>query len=367
MRVVVVGGGVVGLLAAVEATREGHQVTLVEQGDLPNPRASSSDEQRIMRALHPGDEATTAAAARAGERWGELERLVGTRCLVRNGALTVVPGERLDGIASALEGLPVRVRVLPPAALASSYPQVAFPRGAAGVLEPDAGVLLARRVLDACVRWLRAQPGTALHARRTVVEVDGDGGAVRLDGGPVLRADAVIAAPGPWARRLLPAGAGGGLTLHRQTQLYCRVPASRLGAWARMPAMPALGARGAWLVPPVAGTALKLSAASACREAGALAGVATPRRWREHLVAVFAGLLDGFEAGWVRAARDCYYLSHAPTGGPLTYTLGQRALCYAACGGGSFKLAPVIARRLVARVTGRAGEPARPYAQGATR
>ncbi|MFE3204448.1 FAD-dependent oxidoreductase [Embleya sp. NPDC059237] len=58
MRTVIVGGGVVGLLTALERARAGHRATLVEQGPLPNPHAASYD--RAPGAAHP---------ARRRRRW----------------------------------------------------------------------------------------------------------------------------------------------------------------------------------------------------------------------------------------------------------------------------------------------------------
>ena len=49
MRVIVVGGGIMGLACAWALVRRGHQVTLYEQGPLPNPLGSSHDQHRLIR------------------------------------------------------------------------------------------------------------------------------------------------------------------------------------------------------------------------------------------------------------------------------------------------------------------------------
>jgi hypothetical protein len=63
-------------------------------------------------------------------------------------------------------------------------------------------------------------------------------------------------------------------------------------------------------------------------------------------------VIPTLRADWVRASRDCYYLSDTVSGGPLLAVLGTTVLAYAACGGSSFKFAPLIARALAQRVAG---------------
>ena len=53
MKVVVVGGGIVGLSAAWALMRAGHQAVVLEQGTVPNPLGSSCDEHRMTRLFYP--------------------------------------------------------------------------------------------------------------------------------------------------------------------------------------------------------------------------------------------------------------------------------------------------------------------------
>ncbi|MFG3047404.1 NAD(P)/FAD-dependent oxidoreductase [Streptomyces sp. NPDC048241] len=358
MRITVVGGGVIALLATVECALDGHRVTVVDQGPIPYSRATSFDQHRILRALHPADPAATGAALRAHRRWLDLEELFATRFYERVGALTMLPPAAADAGARLLTDAGGRARTLTTTALADRYPHLSLDGALAGVLEDEAGVLLAERVLAACVAWLKYQPGIDLVPHRPVTEVDGARGRVRFADGQVLDADGVLVAVGPWARDLLPERVAKTLTLYRQSLLYCRVPAGQAAAWAATPAVPALGTRrGAWLIPPVAGTALKVTSAALCREADAITDHRTPEEYQRELAAEFGDLLPGFSPAWVLGAKDCYYLSSADTGGPLVVGLGAAALAYAACGGSSFKFAPLIARSLADRVLGRTPAP----------
>jgi len=72
--VVVVGAGVFGVTAAIELSRRGFAVTLVDQGPLPHPRAASVDTSRAVRADYGGDEFYAELAERAMDRWRQWNR-----------------------------------------------------------------------------------------------------------------------------------------------------------------------------------------------------------------------------------------------------------------------------------------------------
>jgi glycine/D-amino acid oxidase-like deaminating enzyme len=269
----------------------------------------------------------------------------------------VVRTDRLDGALSMLRAVGVSAGALGADELADRYPQLTFAAGTVALLERDAGVLLADRVLNACVGWLRWHAEVDLLPHREVVSVDGTGAAVHLAEGQTLHADAVVVAAGAWSRALLPPATAERLTLYRQSMLYCRT-AHGEARWSALPAMPALGTpHGCWLVPPVAGTPLKLTTHSACRAVGAVTDRDTDPEWRQHLLEAFAPLIPDLRATWITAARDCYYLADAVAGGPLLVRLGDAVVAYAACGGISFKFAPLIARALARQVTGASPEP----------
>jgi glycine/D-amino acid oxidase-like deaminating enzyme len=173
----------------------------------------------------------------------------------------------------------------------------------------------------------------------------------------VLAGDSVVGAAGPWSRALLPAGPGAGLTLKRQTMLSY-APVSFPAAWSRSPAVLGLGSAGdAWLMPPVAGTTVRLSAASACRTVAEIADLQTPLEWRNHLLRRFSTLLTAFEPLSLLGATEGYYLTDETGQGPLLVQLGDGVWAFAACGGMSFKFAPVLARALAERALGRQPGP----------
>ncbi|UVS77489.1 FAD-binding oxidoreductase [Actinokineospora sp. UTMC 2448] len=344
MRIVMVGGGVIALLTAMDCVSAGHDVILLDQGDIPFTGATSFDRNRVIRAQHTDDPDARVAAVRAHYRWIELESLLSTRIYERIGSLTMNATDRIPG-----------ARVVGTDELAA-YPTVAFPDGATALHESHAGILLADRLLAACAGWLRWHPRAELRPHRRVVAVDADRATVRFADGGELAGDAVLVAIGPWSRDLLDPAIAGELVLRRQSMIYCDVPDP--AAWAGVPTIRSLGpTEGAWLVPPIAGAALKLSADSACRVVDEVGDNTTPPHWRDHLIEVFADIVPGVRRDHVIDARDCYYLSRESTKGAMVAALGDRVLSHAACGGTSFKFAPLIARSLAQRLTGVDPEP----------
>jgi len=267
--------------------------------------------------------------------------------------LAAMPAGEVESSLALLAAAGASGRPLSAGDLSARYPQIRFPAGMEAVLERATGIVLADQVLTAMRRWLGCQPTVRLYPRRRVVAID-EGGAVLLADGAVLAGDRVVVAAGPWSRDLLAAE----LTLHRQSVLWY-APAPSADSWAGTPAIVAVGTdHGAWLIPPVAGAPARLSAASACRKVPELTDRVTPDYWRDHLMVQFAALLADFDPAAVVGASDGYYLADPASGGPLLGMLGDGAVvAYAACGGMSFKFAPLIARAIADRV---AGQPPRP-------
>src|SRR5262249_54610101 len=153
---------------------------------------------------------------------------------------------------------------------------------------------------------------------------------------------------------LLPTDLVDDLTLYRQSVLSYAPTPSR-PAWAGTPAIPSFGTTlGAWLMPPVGQAPVRLSARSACRAVPEMTDRETSDHWRQHLIDQFRELLVDFDPAAVQAATDGYYLGHTAGQGPLLADLHDGSVwAYAACGGMSFKFAPVIAAALADRALGR--------------
>lgn len=193
--VVVVGAGVFGASLAWRLARAGVEVTLVDQYEPGDPRASSGGESRLIRCAHGADPDYTASARRARGLWRELEAEAGVALMEECGVVWFAHGdegwEAQSARTLAAQGIPCER--LEPAEAARLFPALGQD-GLAWVLhEPEAGVLRAERA----VRALAAQ-AVAHGARleRAVARPDGD--RVALGDGRHLEADRVVWACGPW-------------------------------------------------------------------------------------------------------------------------------------------------------------------------
>ena len=86
--VLVIGGGVVGAAAALEAATRGARVALLERDSLGAPRGGSKGSARIYAPAAYPDETYLEMGLRAEERWRELESRIGERILFSTGVLS---------------------------------------------------------------------------------------------------------------------------------------------------------------------------------------------------------------------------------------------------------------------------------------
>ncbi|MFI5063124.1 MAG: NAD(P)/FAD-dependent oxidoreductase [Streptosporangiales bacterium] len=339
-RVLIVGAGVTGLLTALRCALDGHQVTVLDRGAIPNPESSSFDQHRAIRAVGSGSVAATGRAGAAHRRWLELEALLcGPRSdggfYRRVGVLTAWPPGELATVAATAREACLPVELVEP----GEYPHILFPAGTSGLLELDAGVLLADRVLRAAARWLGRHPAARLCPWRQVTEVDVDAARVILADGTIERGDLVLVAAGPWSPALVDLP----VVVHRQTMVYLRPPDDLAGWWESAPSAGRAGTDGrGWLLPPVGGTLLKVSTDAACREVASVADRPddeTP--WADLIMA--AGILRDAERYTTVAVKRCHYAVDVDTGGARLVRAGPSVWARAASGGDGFRTAPLIA------------------------
>ena len=89
MKVAIVGGGIAGLATAWALVKRGHDVTLIEQGPIPNPLAASGDEHRMIRRGYGSADGYARTIWEAFEAWDEMWRDLGRAHLAARGVLAM--------------------------------------------------------------------------------------------------------------------------------------------------------------------------------------------------------------------------------------------------------------------------------------
>jgi glycine/D-amino acid oxidase-like deaminating enzyme len=226
---IVVGAGTFGASLAWWLSRGGEQVTLVDQFEPGDRRATSGGETRLIRCSHGADADYTAMARRARTLWRELEAESGEDLMHECGVAWFAHAEggweAASEQAMLAQGIPAER--LDIAAAARMFPSLRGDDLAFVLLEPEAGVLRAQRA----VRALAAQ-AVALGARLVRARARPDGETVVLEHGSRLEADRVVWACGAWLAPLF--GELVSLTVTRQELLFLDGGA----AW-QAPAVPA--------------------------------------------------------------------------------------------------------------------------------
>ena len=310
MRVIVIGGGIMGLCTAWALCRAGHDPTLYDQGPIPNPLASSCDEHRLTRFTYGAMTGYARMVHDAHAAWEQLWGDLGESHFHPTGTLIVARDED-DWVRASercLRDMALPVEIWAPDVLAARLPFLRFEDARFALFTPTGGVLFAERILHGLGRWL-GEHGVQLHADTPVTAVDPDRAAVRLADGRTDGADALVVAAGPWTPRLLPA-LRGRITPSRQVALYLEPPPDLLAFWRAAPAVldQVEAARGGcYAVPPVGGTRLKMGDhAFSLRGQPDLEREPTEADLDQALASVRARLVEP-ERYRVVGARTCFY------------------------------------------------------------
>lgn len=206
-RMLVVGGGVVGLSAACALAGTGADVTVLERFTVAHAWASSHGLTRAIRHEYGPAAIYTQMVARSLGLWADLARETGRHLYTATGVLTLGQsddGHTLPGLdVMRAAGLPVEQ--LTPEACAQRFPQFTPTDYAAITYNPTGGMLYASECLFALADRLRARGGhLRVGARVARVEPLATGGRVTLADGTILEADRVIVTAGPWVHDVLP-------------------------------------------------------------------------------------------------------------------------------------------------------------------
>ena len=257
--VVVIGAGAFGAWTAQHLSKAGARVTLVDGYGPGNSRSSSGDESRILRCGYGPDEIYSRFARRSRELWRELEARhdSGVPLWHQCGVLWTASADDpyvVQTLATLRNGQHA-VEVLDRASLQSRYPRFQTGDVERAMIEPDAGVVMARRAIQVLTADLSSSGVRLVQARAVAPSTRGGITALRLTDGTELSAARFVFACGAWLPAVFPEQLGQRITPTRQAVMYFGTPpgdgqftASRMPAWidfgTGMYALPDLEGRG---------------------------------------------------------------------------------------------------------------------------
>jgi monomeric sarcosine oxidase len=152
--VAVVGAGVFGAWTAYQLIRSHRRVILIDAYGAGNSLSSSGDESRIIRMGYGADEIYTRSARRSLQLWKEFSAEQAEQIFHQTGVLWLAHED--DSYAEKTQETLARVGIpfetLTTDQVAQRYPQIGIENIAWAMWEPESGVLLARRAVQAVVR-----------------------------------------------------------------------------------------------------------------------------------------------------------------------------------------------------------------------
>jgi sarcosine oxidase len=346
MKTIVVGAGISGLCSAWQLAKRGHEVTLLEQGPVPNPLSASGDHHRIIRRAYPAATGYARVISEAYDAWDELWADLGESHYDPRGFLCVSrePGDEAETYLEGMLAGGYAVDRFDGAEAERRYP---FLDGASiryGFSSPDGGALHCRPIATGLERLIRASGGT-IRDRTKVVSVDAEAGTVTLEEGERLSADRLVVAAGAWVLKLFPQLAES-LATYRTAVVYLEPPADLKAAWDAAPVILDVGGEtDGYIIPPTGGAGLKFgSGLHKERWADADAGRAPRPGEGEEVRDLFSPPIARLSGYAVSDTVSCAY----------TFTADQRflgagfgrALVVSACSGHGYKFGAAIGRRV---------------------
>jgi glycine/D-amino acid oxidase-like deaminating enzyme len=239
--VVVVGAGVFGAWIAWHMQASGRRTLIVDQYGVATSRASSGGETRLTRAGYGRDAIYTRSARVSLDAWRRLERATGARLFEPTGVLTIATAgdTQTEATLATLLSEGVPAQRLTRDEILVRVEALALPENVWGVLEPEAGVLHARRGVEATVADARRLGAELVHdavvpPERAVSRLE----AIATTSGRRIPAATFIFAAGPWLPALLPDVMVSRLFVTRQEVFFFGAPrgdrryaAESLPAW----------------------------------------------------------------------------------------------------------------------------------------
>jgi sarcosine oxidase len=227
--VAVVGAGVFGAWTAYQLQRSGKRVVLIDAHGPGHSRSSSGGESRIIRMGYGADEVYTRSALRSLQLWKELFVQANESLFHQTGVLWLAHDDDPYSVRSVetLASTVIPFEKLTASEVSRRYPQIGLDRISWAMLEPESGILLARRAVRAVVKeaikngveYLQdaVKPPTGKESLSQIATVSGQ----------YLSAGQYIFACGPWLPKMFPNLLAERIRPSRQEVFFFATPAGQ--------------------------------------------------------------------------------------------------------------------------------------------
>jgi sarcosine oxidase len=227
--VAVVGAGVFGAWTAYQLRLQGAAVVLLDAYGPGNSRASSGGESRVIRLGYGPDEIYSRSAQKSFRMWQQLfaKQELWANLFQKTGVLWLAREQDpyCEATMKTLQQLDAKYERLDHDELVRRFPQLNFGRIAWGILEPEAGVLMARRAVQAVVTQARSDGLDYLEEAiapplTTKAKLD----SIKTSSGKLISAERFVFACGPWLPKLFPELLGELIHVTKQEVFFIGVP-----------------------------------------------------------------------------------------------------------------------------------------------
>lgn len=228
--IAVIGAGVFGSWAAYLLHRAGAKVALLDAYGPANSRASSGGESRIIRLGYGPDEVYTRSAQRSLHLWLQFFQQASsteTNLFRQTGVLWLASesDDYCEATFSTLRTVGATCERLTHADLTKRYPQLEFESVHWGILEPDAGILMARQAVQSVCAAAEARGVTYLQQAVTSPPPAKKLESLTTTSGDQIYAGQFVFACGPWLPKLFPSLLADLFYITRQEVFFFGVPA----------------------------------------------------------------------------------------------------------------------------------------------